>query len=153
MPTPPADLPSLAPATAAFADLPSLGSAIAGSFLSLGLVCLLAFVALRWLARRGPGGSMNLGPLRVLARQSLDPKRSLFVIEAAQRCFLVGAGEGAMTLLAELDKAAFERDLASAVPRRGSAERRFAEVLAKVLRKPSSPPPPPNDEADHAVGS
>jgi flagellar biosynthetic protein FliO len=170
MPTPPADLPSLAPASAPLADLPSLAPApladlpslsgsIAVSFFSLGVVCLVAFVALRWLGRRSP--RMSSGPMRVLARQSLDQKRSVFVIEAAQRCFLVGAGEGSMTLLAELDKAAVERDLARTAPRPGPAGRLFAEVLAKVLQKPTAARPstltpaatPQREEADHAVGS
>jgi flagellar biosynthetic protein FliO len=148
MPTPPADLPSLAPPP--LADIPSMGSSIAVSFVSLGLVCLVAYLALRWLGRRGP--LEQFGPLRVLARQSLDQKRSLFVIQAAQRCFLVGAGEGAMTLLAELDKAAVERDLAVAAPRGGSMSRRFADVLTKVLRKPGLPAEPQREEAEHVVG-
>jgi flagellar biosynthetic protein FliO len=148
MPMPPADLPSLAPAP--LADVPSLGGSIAVSFVSLGLVCLIAFVALRWLGRRGQPA--NVGALRVLARQSLDPKRSLFVIEAAQRCFLVGAGEGAMTLLAELDKAAVERDLAVTVPR-GAVARRFADVLGKALGRPQLPIEPQREEAEHVVGS
>jgi flagellar biosynthetic protein FliO len=150
MPTPPVDMPSLAPAP--MTDMPSLGSSIAVSFVSLGLVCLIAYVALRWLGgRRNPGD--NPGPLRVLARRSLDQKRSVFVIEAAERCFLVGAGDGAMTLLAELDKTAVQRDLAVAPPSAGVVGRRFAEVLAKVLRKPVSPVEPHREEADHAVGS
>jgi flagellar biosynthetic protein FliO len=156
MPTPPADLPSLAPAP--LTDLPSLGSSIAVSFLSLGIVCLVAFVALRWLGRRGQPS--NIGALRVLARQSLDQKRSLFVIEAAQRCFLVGAGEGAMTLLAELDKAAVQRDLALAAPQPGSMSRRFADVLVKVLGKPAPSiarsamtAESQREEADHAAGT
>jgi flagellar biosynthetic protein FliO len=154
MPTPPVDVPSLAPAP--LVDVPSMGSSIALSFLSLGIVCLVAFVALRWLGRRGQPA--NIGALRVLARQSLDQKRSLFVIEAAQRCFLVGAGEGAMTLLAELDKAAVQRDLTQAAPQAGALSRRFADVLVKVLGKPApsqsrATAEPPREEADHVAGT
>ena len=85
------------------AELPSLGGSIALSFLSLGLVCLLAYVALRWLARRGVGRAE--GPLQVVARCALEPRRSIYVVEAAGRCFLVGVGDGPMALLAELDPA------------------------------------------------
>jgi flagellar biosynthetic protein FliO len=149
MATPLADLPSLAPAP--MPDLPSLGSGIGLSFVSLGIVCVVAYLALRWLGRRGFTAHAS-GPLRVVARQSLDPKRSVFVIEAAQRYFLVGAGEGAMSLIAELDKEAVARDLAAgAAPRPNSAVKAFADVLAKVLRKPA-PAESPQPEPDHAVG-
>ena len=147
MASPPADLPSLPPAP--MPDLPSLGSSIGISFVSLGLVCVVAYLALRWLGRRGVTFQAS-GPLRVIARQSLDPKRSVFVIEAAQRCFLVGAGEGSMSLIAELDKEAVARDIAAAAPRPGSATRAVTEVLAKVLRRPL-PAAPPQQEADDAV--
>jgi flagellar biosynthetic protein FliO len=139
----------------------SLGASVAVSFLSLGLVCVLAFLALRWLSRRPPGPSH--GPLRVLARQSLDPKRSVFVIEAAERCFLVGAGEGAMTLLAELDREVITKELAPRKPARSGRAAllggSFAEILGRTLgrsstaapplasaMKPAAPPPAPSSE-------
>jgi flagellar biosynthetic protein FliO len=139
--------------TAPPSEVGSLGAGLAASLLSLGFVCVLAYLALRWLSRRQIGPSH--GPLRILARQSLDPKRSLFVIEAAERCFLVGAGDGAMTLLAELDREVLAREMA---PRRsasrpspamaflGAKAASFAEVLTRTLSKPASaptPPPPP----------
>jgi flagellar protein FliO/FliZ len=83
------------------AELPSLGGSIALSLLSLGLVCLLAYVALKWLSKRGVGRSE--GPLQIVARCPLEPRRSVYVVRAAGRCFLVGVGDGPMSLLAELD--------------------------------------------------
>jgi flagellar biosynthetic protein FliO len=94
---------------ASSAELPSLGGSIALSFLSLGLVCLLAYVALRWLARRGVGRSE--GPLQVIARCPLEPRRSVYVVQAAGRCFLLGVGDGPMALLAELDPAVVKEAL------------------------------------------
>src|SRR5207237_8035165 len=88
------------------ADLPSLGGSIALSFLSLGLVCLLAYLALRWLSRRGVG--QGRGPLQVLARCPLEPRRSVYLVEAAGRCFLIGVGDGPMALLAEVDAGSVE---------------------------------------------
>jgi flagellar biogenesis protein FliO len=38
----------------------------------------------------------------VLARCPLEPRRSIYLVETAGRCFLVGAGEGPMTMLAEV---------------------------------------------------
>lgn len=70
--------------------------------LALGLVCALAALVL-WLLRRRQG----VGPagLRVVARLALEPRRTLYVVEAAGRYLLVGVGDGPMAVLAELDAA------------------------------------------------
>jgi flagellar biosynthetic protein FliO len=110
------------------AELPSLGGSIALSFVSLGLVCLLAYVALKWLARRGVGRAE--GPLQVIARCPLEPRRSVYVVQAAGRCFLVGVGDGPMALLAELDPAAVKAAQPAGESAPGAA---FAAVLARVM--------------------
>lgn len=109
------------------AELPSLGGSIALSFVSLGLVCLVAYLALRWLSRRGVG--RNDGPLRVIARCPLEPRRSAYIVEAAGRCFLVGVGDGPMALLAELDRDA----VMASQPAPESTATPFAAALARVL--------------------
>jgi flagellar biogenesis protein FliO len=81
-------------------------------------------VALKLLAGKGVGKAS--GALRVVARLPLEPRRSVYVIEAAGRCFLVGVGEGPMAMLAELDGAALPRPVVA-------PPARFADVLAKVL--------------------
>jgi flagellar biosynthetic protein FliO len=113
-------------------ELPSFAGSIALSFVSLGLVCFLAYVALRLLARRGVG--RGDGPLRVLARCALEPRRSVYLIEAGGRCFLVGVGDGPMALLAELDAAAVRAEEAAAGARAASGAR-FADVLARVVSR------------------
>jgi flagellar biogenesis protein FliO len=119
-------------------ELPSLGGSLALTFLSLGLVCLLAYFTLKWVYRRGVGQSN--GPIRVVARCSPEHKRSLFLIEAAGRCFLVGASEGGMTLLAEVDPQKVHEDLQAhetVGTRLGRAARgRFVEILNRVLSRP-----------------
>src|SRR5687768_17299574 len=120
--------------TAPLPELPSLGASLAVSFLSLGLVCLLAFVALRWLSRRGVG--QGSGPIRIVGRCPVEPKRSLYVVETAGRCFLVGASDGGMSLIAELDP----KDLPVAAvrsPRAALGGLRFAEVLARLRGQPA----------------
>src|SRR5436305_15342893 len=110
-------------------ELPGLGGSIALSFVSLALVCLAAYVLLRWLSRRGVG--RGRGPLEILARCPLEPRRSVYLIRAAGRCFLVGVGDGPMALLAEVDAAEVSADLtaaAAALPEGG-----FAAVLARAL--------------------
>ena len=72
------------------------------TLLALGAVCILAWVVLRWSARRGLG--LGRGRVRVLERVPLDGRRSLYLVEVAGRVLLIGAGEGgAPTTLAELD--------------------------------------------------
>jgi flagellar biogenesis protein FliO len=110
-------------------SLPGIGwQSLALSFASLGVVCLVAYGALRLLAGRAGGRGKGMGTaVRVVARCPLEPRRSVYVIEAAGRCFLVGAGEGPMALLAELDPAK--------LPAAPSTPLRFADVLARVLRR------------------
>lgn len=110
------------------AAVPGVGwESLALSFVSLGVVCVVAWAALKLLAARGVGKGM--GAVRVVARCPLEPRRSVYVIEAAGRCFLVGVGDGPMSMLAELD--------ASALPReRAAPATKFADVLAKVLARP-----------------
>jgi flagellar biosynthetic protein FliO len=106
-------------------QVPGVGwESLALSFVSLGAVCVVAWVALKLLAGRGVGKAS--GAIRVVARCPLEPRRSIYVIEAAGRCFLVGVGDGPMAMLAELDAAALPRAEAVAGPR-------FADVLAKIL--------------------
>ncbi len=107
---------------------PSLGGSIALSFVSLGVVCLVAYGALRWLARRGVG--RTVGPLRVVARCPLEPRRSVYLIEAGGRCFLVGVGDGPMALLAELDASVLDKAAGAAESHAG-----FAGTLARVMAR------------------
>jgi flagellar biosynthetic protein FliO len=97
---------------------------LALSFVSLGAVCVVAWAALKLLAGRGVGKAS--GAIRVVARCPLEPRRSVYVIEAAGRCFLVGVGDGPMAMLAEVDAAALPRERPATAPR-------FADVLARVL--------------------
>lgn len=114
MSQPVAELPSLAP---------SFAGSLAVSFLSLGLVCLLAYVALRWMARRGSGLRSGRGPMRVLGRCPIEPRRQLVVVEVAGRTLLLGSAEGGLSLLAELspeEAQNFEREAGAAAPWLGS---------------------------------
>jgi flagellar biosynthetic protein FliO len=116
--------------------LPTLGwGSIAMSFASLGIVCLVAYVALKWLAGRGIGRAT--GAVKVLARCPLEPRRSVYLIETAGRCFLVGVGDGPMSLLAEVDgtKIADPSLSTIAAPPKGT----FSEVLSRVLARPPEP--------------
>jgi flagellar biosynthetic protein FliO len=119
------------------AELPGVGASLATSLVSLGVVCLLAWLLLRWLAKRGGGfAGGGAGPIRVLARCPLEPRRSLYLVEVAGRGFLVGVGEGgAMTTLGEVDVT----KLPAARPADAQGTRPFADVLAAVLRRGRDP--------------
>jgi flagellar biogenesis protein FliO len=115
--------------------LPTLGwESLALSFASLGVVCLVAFIALRFLAGRGLGRAT--GAVKVLARCPLEPRRSVYLIETAGRCFLVGVGDGPMSLLAEVDGAKVEPAVEGE-----RTTRSFSDVLARVLARPPGPKP------------
>jgi flagellar biosynthetic protein FliO len=104
------------------------------SLVSLAVVCLLAYVALRWFSRRGVGRSE--GPVRVLARCSLEPRRAVYLLQVAGRCFLVGVGDGPMSLLAEIDPAAVTSEMGAGAPVPGGL--RFAEMLSRFRGKAKS---------------
>ena len=129
----------------AAAQVPGIGwESLLLSFASLGVVCLVAWGTLRLLAGRGVGKAS--GAIRVLARCSLEPRRSVYVIETAGRCFLVGVGDGPMALLAELDA-----DKVKVLVGTGSPLR-FGDVLARALGRRSKPPlePPAMPSVDTA---
>jgi flagellar biogenesis protein FliO len=66
--------------------------------------------------------------VEVIARCPLEPRRSVYVVEAAGRSFLIGVGDGPMTVLAELDGDKVKSAMAADV-----AAPKFAEVLGRVL--------------------
>ena len=99
-------------------QVPGIGwSSLVLSFASLGVVCLVAWGALRLLAGRGVGKAS--GAVRVVARCPLEPRRSVYVIEAAGRSFLIGVGDGPMTR----PGGAGRRQAAKAARRRASRRR------------------------------
>lgn len=111
-------------------ELPGLGGSLAVSLVSLGVVCLIAYLTLRFLGRRGVGRAA--GPIKVVARCPLEPRRSVYLIETAGRCFLVGVGDGPMTMLAEVPAPEATPAPVTAVAASSSASP-FAEVLGRVL--------------------
>jgi flagellar biosynthetic protein FliO len=114
----------------AAANLPGSGGYglfLLETFLVLGAVCVLAWLVLRFGLRRlalGPAGAPG-GPLRVLVRLPLEPRRTLYVVEAAGKHLLLGTSEsGPMAVLAELDRDAVLRALGDQ-----PKPRSFLEVL------------------------
>jgi flagellar biogenesis protein FliO len=116
-------------------SLPGLGASLAVSVISLGVVCLLAYLGLKLLARRGVGRAS--GPIRIVARCPLEPRRSLYLVETAGRFFLLGVGEGPLTMLADLGALDLSMETAAGVAPAPAG--RFTAALAKAMaRKPGN---------------
>ncbi|MDX2022717.1 MAG: flagellar biosynthetic protein FliO [Deltaproteobacteria bacterium] len=100
--------------TDAAADLGTTGGSLAVSFLSLGVVCVVAYVALRLISARTAGAAR--GALRVVARTPLEPRRSLLVVDVAGRGFLLASSEAGVALIAEVDADTMAKVAAEAAP-------------------------------------
>src|SRR5688500_1269096 len=97
------------------------GEMLVGSLLVLALVCVAAWLIVRFGTRRlwGPRGS---GVLDVVARVPLEPRRSLYVVEVGGKTLLVGTSEMGLTVLSELDAERIRADLGARPPVRSFAE-------------------------------
>ncbi|MEM1415752.1 MAG: flagellar biosynthetic protein FliO [Myxococcota bacterium] len=110
------------------AELPGgYGAALLQGLLSLGAVCLLAWVLLRWGARYRLGVGGRGRHLEVIERVPLDARRALVLVRVGESVLLLGVGEGAAPrLIKELPPGELPADSVA-------AERRsFAEVLAAM---------------------
>ncbi len=84
------------------------GELLVGSLGAVAVVCVLAFAVVRIFGQRGGlgllgGGRRRGGLLEVIARQPLEPRRSLYVVRAGTRTILVGTSELGVTMLTELE--------------------------------------------------
>jgi flagellar biosynthetic protein FliO len=109
------------------------GALMLTSLVVLVLVCVVAWVALRlvarWLEGRRAGGGVT-----VVARVPLEPRRALYVVEAGGRRLLIGSSEGGVSLVTELAPEASVDELAA--PASGAPRSRgFAELFALALNR------------------
>ncbi len=69
------------------------------------LICVLAFVAIRWVFPRmirSPLGRKN-SALQIVGRYALEPRKSVYLLRVGRKHFVVGAGERELHALGELD--------------------------------------------------
>ncbi|MFH0900920.1 MAG: flagellar biosynthetic protein FliO [Pseudomonadota bacterium] len=118
------------------------------SALVLAAVCAVAWLIIGVGIRRIAGlrGDGNRDVLRLVARLPLEPKRAVYVVEAAGKMLLLGSSEqGPLTLLGELDAVAVKSSLQekNKVQGTGEVERlpkrmtTFAEAIRRKLGGPS----------------
>lgn len=119
----------MAPSGAAEAVGSGYGEMLVGSLVVLGLVCLVAWVVVRFGVRRlwSPRAG---GVLDVVARVPLEPRRSLYVVEVGGKTLLVGTSEMGLSVLSELDGEAIRAGL-----ERGAQARSFAEAMRDAFDK------------------
>jgi flagellar biogenesis protein FliO len=79
-------------------------SDIVQALLALLGVCAIAVWTMRYLSSRFPRLGLAPGPVRVVQRIALEPRRTLYLVQAGSRLLLIGFGEAhSPVLLAELD--------------------------------------------------
>lgn len=95
----------------------------------------LLFLALHVLRRMQPGNATGRGPfaLTVLRRVSLGPKQGLAVVRCGSRVLVVGSGEHATSLVAELTGA--DADAAIAASEAGPLKTATPPSFGRLLRK------------------
>jgi len=104
------------------------GSYLLQTFITLVVVCVLAF-AILWGARRLGVGRAS-GSVRLVGHLPLDTRRAIYLVKVGSHVFVVGVAEGGMTKLGELGE--------DEVPKE-EPERPFSEVLARVLKRTPMP--------------
>src|SRR5438093_13707437 len=95
------------------------------TFVTLVVVCLLAFVVLYGARRLGIGRPR--GPIALVGQLPLDARRAIYLVKVGANVIVVGASEGGFTKLAEM--------AASDLPESEPTPAPFADVLARVLRR------------------
>ena len=70
--------------------------------IGLTVACAAALVLLKQKAR----ARAETAGMRVVGRLALEARRSIYLVEVGGRCFMVGVGDGPMTMLGEVEKPA-----------------------------------------------
>ena len=109
------------------------------------MVTVLAIVVLAVFVLYG-GRRLGLGrasgPLELLGRLPLEARRSVYLVRVGKVVYVVGASEGGLTRLGEIDADALPP------PGSGSATPTFAEVLGRIVRPPQGGGAPSGPKAD-----
>jgi flagellar biogenesis protein FliO len=100
--------------------------------LVFGLVLVFVILVLRvWLPRMTGMRQLSSGPIRVVARYPLEPRKNLYVVQAAGSYFLVGTSDSGVHYLTTLDPSALESSLTAETP---AAPLDFAKLMHSFKR-------------------
>lgn len=81
---------------------PRYGSLLLRTALSVGIVCIIAFVALKYGLKRFVGNAGADDRVRVLARYPIEPRRTLLVVRVVGKTLLLSSSEAGVHLVHEL---------------------------------------------------
>jgi flagellar biogenesis protein FliO len=114
-------------------DVGAVNGEILGYFKLIGTLCgvlLLAYVLLRfWLPTLAGVRATTSGPISVVSRVTLEPRKTLYVVRAGSDYVLLAASDAGVQFLSTLDSGAVEAALNESV---ANAESKLA--FASVLR-------------------
>lgn len=84
------------------------------------LVLVFVFLVLRvWLPRMTGMRQLSSGPIQVVARYSLEPRKTLYIVQTAGSYFLIGTSDSGVHYLTSLDSSALEPSLPAETPSTG----------------------------------
>ena len=76
--------------------------------LTLATLVAAAFALVRYVGPRVPTATGGGGPIRVLARYPLEPRKTLYLIQVGGETLLVGAAEGSLSLIRALPEGSID---------------------------------------------
>ena len=110
------------------------------TFVTLLAVIAVAIAVLVGAKRLGVG--RPLGPMRLLGRMPLDARRVVYLVRVADQVLILGASEGGLTKLGQLDHGALEE--AEDAPDKPV----FADLLARLRGQAANAPKTEKDRHD-----
>jgi flagellar protein FliO/FliZ len=94
----------------------------------------LAYAALRyWLPKLSGWQQRSGGPIQVIARMPLEPRKNLYIVKAGSEYLLVGTAENSVHMISALQADALEA-YAAAAARPETAPPEFLSVLRRLKR-------------------
>lgn len=109
---------------ARLAAMSPTASYLVETFVTLLVVCGLAFVVLYGARRLGIGRAR--GPIKLVGQLPLEARRSIYLVRVGEQVIVVGASEAGFTKLGEIPSTDLPDESVAAAPP-------FSDVLARVL--------------------
>jgi hypothetical protein len=132
--------------------VPSLSGYLKESLFVLLVVVALAVFVLYAARRAGVGRA--IGPIELLARLPLEPRRSVYVVRVVDQVLIIGSSEAGLIKLGQLAEAA-AAELRGGEPvggALGALSAALGRPLARGLSRPSAGSPPVAGVSGHETG-
>lgn len=98
-------------------------------------IVALAYAALRyWLPKLSSFGPQASGPIQVVARLPLEPRKNLYIVKAGSEYLLIGTAENSVHMLSGLAGETLEGLVSSAQAKTEAAPQEFLTVLRRLRR-------------------